>query len=48
MKTRRIVAGIAEDGRSVFVSDSETARTTSFQHVLGFVATLRPLISRRG
>lgn len=40
MSIRRIVTGHTPSGKSVFVSDSEATRTTTFKHVPGFVTTL--------
>lgn len=40
MQVRRIVTGHAADGKSIFVSDAPTPRSTAFKHVPGFVTTL--------
>jgi len=40
MQVRRIVTGHGPNGRSIFISDAATPRSTSFKHVPGFVTTL--------
>lgn len=40
MQTRRIVTGHTKAGKSVFKSDQPAPRSTTFQHVPGFVTTL--------
>jgi len=40
MQVRRIVTGHSPSGKSIFVSDATTPRSTAFKHVPGFVTTL--------
>lgn len=40
MQVRRIVTGHSPSGKSIFVSDASTPRSTAFKHVPGFVTTL--------
>jgi hypothetical protein len=40
MQVRRIVTGHDSDGKSIFVSDAESPRSTTFKHVPGFITTL--------
>lgn len=40
MQVRRIVTGHGPSGKSIFVSDAATPRSTAFKHVPGFVTSL--------